>query len=87
MCDFFANYRALDTSNIIDIHEYLIEKQCKIMFIKKMFVKLLTGIVSASYYTKCVSLSNQKCMTQPAFINLHPNEYSHFRMLLLSICS
>ena len=57
------------------------------MFIKKMFVKLLTGIVSASYYTKCVSLSNQKCMTQPAFINLHPNEYSHFRMLLLSICS
>ena len=21
-------------------------------------------------------LSNQKCMTQPALINLHPNEYS-----------
>ena len=24
---------------------------------------------------KCVSLSNQKCMTQSALINLHPNEY------------
>ena len=22
-----------------------------------------------------MSLSNQKCMTQPSFINLHPNEY------------
>ena len=26
--------------------------------------------------TKCVSLSNQKNMTQPTLINLHPNEYS-----------
>ena len=24
---------------------------------------------------KCFSLSNQKCMTQPSLINLHPNEY------------
>ena len=23
-----------------------------------------------------MSLSNQKCMTQPTLINLHPNEYS-----------
>ena len=37
---------------------------------------LLTGIVSASNYTKCVSLSNQKCMTQPTLINLHTDEYS-----------
>ena len=37
---------------------------------------LLTGIVSASNYTKCVSLSNQKCMTQPTLINLHMDEYS-----------
>ena len=26
--------------------------------IKKMFIRLLTGVVSASNYTKCVSLSN-----------------------------
>ena len=44
--------------------------------IKKMFIGLLTGIVNASNNTKCVSLSNQKCMTQPTLINLHPNEYS-----------
>ena len=44
--------------------------------IKKIFTGLLTGIVSASNHTKCVLLSNQKCMTQPILINLHPNQYS-----------
>ena len=44
--------------------------------IKKIFIGLLTGIVSASNHSKCVSLSHQKCMTQPTLINLHPNEYS-----------
>ena len=29
--------------------------------IKKMFIVLLTSIVSASNHTKCISLSNQKC--------------------------
>ena len=29
--------------------------------IKKMFIVLLTSIVNASKYTKCVPLSNQKC--------------------------
>ena len=41
----------------------------------KIFIRLLS-IVSASNHTKSVSLSNQKCMTQPTLINLHPNEYS-----------
>ena len=44
--------------------------------IKKIFIGLLTGRVNGSNHTKCVSLSNQKCMTQPILINLHPNEYS-----------
>ena len=44
--------------------------------IKKIFIGLLTSIVSASNHAKCVSLSNQKCMTQPTLINLYPNEYS-----------
>ena len=43
---------------------------------KKMFVILLTSIVSFSNSTKCISLSNQKFMTQPTVINLHTNEYS-----------
>ena len=41
-----------------------------------MFVKLLIGLVNASNDTKCMSLSNQKCMTQPSLIYLDPNEYS-----------
>ena len=44
--------------------------------IKKTFIGLLTDIISASNHTKRVSLSNQKCMTQPTLINLHPNENS-----------
>ena len=41
-----------------------------------MFIVLLTGLVNASSYTKCVSLSDQSCGIQPTLINLHPNEYS-----------
>ena len=44
--------------------------------IKKIFIGLLTDIVSTSNHTKCMLLSNQKCMTQNNLINLHPNEYS-----------
>ena len=39
-----------------------------------MFIVLLASIVNVC--PKCVSLSNQKCDTQPAFLDLHPNEYS-----------
>ena len=42
----------------------------------KIFIGLLTGLVNRSNHTKCVLLSNQKCITQPTLINLHPNEYS-----------
>ena len=41
-----------------------------------MIIRLLTSIVSASNYTKCASLSNQKCMIQPTVINLHPSKCS-----------
>ena len=45
--------------------------------IKSFLIMLLTSIVSASNHTKCMSLSNQRCMTtQPTLINLRPNEYS-----------
>ena len=47
-----------------------------IRLILKMFIRLLTSIVSTSNHTKCVLLSNQKCITQPTLINLHTNEYS-----------
>ena len=45
-------------------------------WIKKIFIGLLTGPVNGSNHTKYFSLSNQKFMTQPTIINLHPNEYS-----------
>ena len=44
--------------------------------IKKLFIVLLTSLVNVSSYTKCVSLSNQKCQISPNLINLHPNKYS-----------
>ena len=44
--------------------------------IKKVFVISLTSTASASNHAKYVLLRNQKCMTQPTPINLHPNEYS-----------
>ena len=34
-----------------------------------MFIGLLISIVNASNQTECISLSNQKCMTQPTLIN------------------
>ena len=37
--------------------------------IKKIFLGLVTDLVNGSNHTKCVSLSNQKCMTQPTLIN------------------
>ena len=46
------------------------------MGLNKVFIGLSTGIVSASNHTKCVLLSNQKCMNQPTLTNLHPNKYS-----------
>ena len=44
--------------------------------IKKFFMGSLISIANACNHTKCVSSSNQKCMIQPTFINLHPNKYS-----------
>ena len=71
--------RLNNNNDISDIHKYLMKRtRYKIMFglIKKIFIGLLTGLVNGSNHTKCTSLSNQKCMTQPSIINLHPNEYS-----------
>ena len=44
--------------------------------IKRIFIELFASIVNASNHKKCVSLSNQKCITQPTLVNLHPNEYN-----------
>ena len=53
--NFSADHTAFGTSNIIDIHKYLII----FGFIKKMFFVFLTNLVNASNHTKSLSLSNQ----------------------------
>ena len=45
-------------------------------FIKKLSMGLLISIVNAPNHTRCVLLSNQKCMIQITLINLYPNEYN-----------
>ena len=64
MCvyEFTVDYRPFDTSNTIHIHRYLMknnEIKCLVL-LKKNFIRLLTGRVSASNCTKCMSLSYQK---------------------------
>ena len=39
-------------------------------------LKLLTALVNGCNHTKCISLRNQKCITQPTLINSYPNECS-----------
>ena len=36
--------------------------------IERIFIGLLTGLPNVCIHTKCVSSSNQKCMTQPSLI-------------------
>ena len=45
-------------------------------WLTKKLIGLLTGLVNGSNHTKCISLSNQRCMIQPTLIYLHPNEYN-----------
>ena len=41
-----------------------------------MIIGLLFSIANASNHTQSLSLSNQKCMTEPTLTNLHPDQYS-----------
>ena len=45
-------------------------------FVKKLSMGLLISIVNAPNHTRCVLLSNQKCMIRITLINLYPNEYN-----------
>ena len=76
---FSIGFNAIDINDILDIHKYLMKRTWyKIMFglIKKILIRLLTGLVNGSNHAKCVSLNNQKCQIQPDLTDLHPNEYS-----------
>ena len=62
MYDFAVDYKTFDTSNIIDIHKYLV-KNHDVWGIQKMFIGSLIDLVNGFNHTKCVLLSNQKGMT------------------------
>ena len=56
--------------------------------IKKIFIGKLTGMVSASNQTRCLSLSNQKDMVQPTLMNLCPYECSqefHYYLFVVKL--
>ena len=60
---FSVDFNSFDTNDILNIHKYLMKRiWYKILFglNKKIFIGLLTDIVSASNYAKCVLLVNQK---------------------------
>ena len=76
---FYVDFNPIDINVILDIHKYLMEKtwyEIAFGLIKKILIALLTGLVNGSNHTKCILLSNRKCMILPTLINLHPNEYS-----------
>ena len=60
MYDFSVDYNTFDTNNNIDIRKYLMLNMIKIMFklTRKMFIGLLTSMVSTSDHTECILLSN-----------------------------
>ena len=71
---FSVDFKPIDTNKNLVIQLYLMKKNIyiyKIMLrlIKKIFIGLLTDIVTASNHTKYVSLSYQ-CMIQPTYIIL-----------------
>ena len=78
---FSVDFNPIDTSDILDIHKYLMKRT-----LRKIFIVLLTGLVKGINNTKCVSLNNRKGNIHPTLINLHPNNYSQeFHYYLFSV--
>ena len=85
---------AIDKFDTLNIHKCLMvkdrTKNCsgwlnKYLLYCWVLADLLARIINAPDHTKCSSLNNQQCVTQPTFINLNPNEY--IQELVISICS
>ena len=63
---FSADFNPIDTNDILG-------KNIMFVIIEKIIIVLLGSIVTGSYHTKCIWLSNQKGMIQPNLINLYSN--------------
>ena len=75
---FSVDFNPIYTNDILDIHKHLMKNNAWVN-------GLLNDLVNGSNHTKCILLSNQKCMIQSTLINLH--QWIQSRISLLSICS
>ena len=75
MYDFSVDHSSIKKEDILNIHQYLTIKNNMFGFIEKCLLDYwLVYLMPLTIQN--VSLRNQKCTTQPSFINLHPNEYT-----------
>ena len=67
--DFSVDYSIIDTSNIVDIHKYLM---------KIHDVTCITCITAMMFFScnalKCVSMNHQECKIRPVVMNINTNE-------------
>ena len=77
MYDFSVDHISIKKEDNFNIHQYLMVNNK---------IKPFLCLLKKSFHTKCVTLSNQKCTTQPTVFNLQSNEYTQ-RITLLSICN
>ena len=72
--DFCIDYNIIDTSNIIDIHMYLMKKwhsmKCLNLFKKFCYNDVFFSCNSS----KCVSINNQECRIMPQAISVNSNQ-------------
>ena len=95
---FSVDYNINDTSNIIDIHNYLMKKhdiKCCFDLLKKyIYIGLLSvctiGSIDESIVSnskgpiKCVSLNNRPCQARPTLVNINSDE-THFYKSTLNV--
>ena len=68
--DFPVSYSAIDNSETLNVHEYLMfNNNIKFGLIKQMFIALLS--FSRSLTAKCKSLSNKPWVARPTLLGLN----------------
>ena len=75
MYDFSVDHSSIKKEVILYSHKYLSIKNNMFGFIEKCLLDYWLAYLMPLTIQN-VSLRNQKCTTQPSFINLHPNEYT-----------
>ena len=88
MYNFSVDYDAINKSDVLNIHKYLMTKNIKQVFIitKQVFIILLSYSSSltrvAKVRTKCLSLNDETCMVWPTLIDLNPAELKNYPFMI-----